>query len=226
MNGFFEPRLAPVDRPLSQSGKPQRTAPHLHEPATDRFDPAIDDRDAAPRSGVRRTVEPAAGVLPWLWPTERKAQYRAFDDWHDVAMQIVHRAGAGFRLMAVYKKVMRWNEGCIWNSDAELALEAGRCSWKTISREIRLHRALGIIAIELGWRVVHGKRWRTRTIRLAVPAVLDQEIVVRDLQGHTDISGPHGDRIDTVHSGPNHTVHRGLITIDGIEGGAGGNVSA
>ncbi|NKM87467.1 hypothetical protein GFL54_24840 [Rhizobium laguerreae] len=190
------------------------------------FDPKHGGESQQLWSGRRRSVQPAVEVLLWRWPIDRKAQYRAFDDWHDVAMQIIHRAGAGFRLMAVYKKVIRWKEGCIWNSDEELAIEAGRCGWKTISREIGVHRDLGIISLEHGWRLANGNRLRTRTIRLSIPAVLEPEIIVRDLHTHTVNSGPSGEIVHTVHSGPNHTVHSGPITIDTIEEGASPNVSA
>lgn len=185
------------------------------------FDPKVSGSKSW--TGKRRAVEPAIEVVLWRWPAERKDQYRAFDDWHDIAMQLIHRAGASFRLMAVYKKVIRWREGCIWNSDEELALEAGRCGWKTISREIGVHRDLGIIAIERGWRVAHGNRLRTRTIRLSVPTALDPEIVVRDIHPYTVNSGPSEKGAHTVNSGPNHTVNSGPITIDTIERGASRN---
>lgn len=190
------------------------------------FDPRGHAPQRLERSGKRRQVTVAASSVPWRWPLERKDQYEAFDDWHDIAMQIIHRAGASFRLMAVYKKVIRWKEGCIWSSDEELALEAGRCGWKTISREIGIHRNLGIIHIEHGWRVYQGKRLRTRTIRLAIPETLDPEIIVRDLHHHTVNSGPSRQAVHTVSSGPNHTVHSGPITIATIEEGASRDVSA
>ncbi|GLR60282.1 hypothetical protein [Rhizobium indigoferae] len=190
------------------------------------FDPKLSRESGPEWSGKRRSIEPAGQVLLWRWPVDRKAQYRAFDDWHDIAMQIIHRAGANFRLMAVYKKVIRWKEGCIWTSDEELALAAGRCGLKTISREIGVHRDLGIISLEHGWRVVHGNRLRTRTIRLSVPAVLDPEVIVRDLHAHTVHSGPSEESAHPVSSGPNHMVHCGPITIDTTERGASRNVSA
>ncbi|THK35627.1 hypothetical protein EHS39_23655 [Ensifer sp. MPMI2T] len=138
-------------------------------------------------------------------------------------MQIIHRARKSFRLMAVYKKVIRWNEGCIWDSDEELAAEAGRCDKKTMSREVAMHRKLGIIALEHGWRKVDGKMLRTRIIRLAIPLNLPPEIVIRDLRclpNHMDTRGPSGDcnHMDT--RGPNHVDTRGPITIEAIEEGA------
>jgi hypothetical protein len=145
----------------------------------------------APRSGRRKTIEKAVAVIPWRWPEQGgKAQYDAFDNWHDVAMQIVHRARASFRLMAVYKRVIRWKSGEIWSSDAELASMAGRCNWKTISREIALHRKLGIILVTHGSREANGRKLKTRTIRLAVPTVIDPAIVARDRADHTVTRGP------------------------------------
>ena len=197
--------------------------PSYREPAI--FDPIEDD--ASVRStGQRRQIARVNEVLLWRWPLDRKAQFQAFDDWHDIAMQIAHRAGIGFRLLAVYRKVIRWNEGCVWKSDKELALEAGRCNWKTISREVADHRALGIIHVDHGWRLVDGNRLRTRVIRPAVPAVFDPEIVVRDLASKTVNSGPHEMPVHTVNSGPSHTVNSGPITIDTNEEGASSNVSA
>lgn len=160
------------------------------------------------------------------WPEERRAQFKLFDSWHDIAMQAVHLAGGSFRTMAVYRAVIHWKVGMIWSSDAELALLAGRCSEKAISREIAFHRSIGIIAVERGWRVYAGKRLRTRTIRLAVPEPMDPRIIIRDLPSHTDTRGPDEDAVHTDTRGPKHTDTRGLITIDTNEEGASRNVSA
>jgi hypothetical protein len=204
--------------------------PSIHDTplATTGFDPLSERPSDAEWTGRRRKGKTPAQAIPWLWPTTRALQLKAFDDWHDVAMQIVHLAGAGFRLMAVYEKVIRWNEGCIWQSDEDLAQSAGRCSWKTISREVALHRSLGIIVVEKGWRKDGHRIVRTRTIRPAVPINLPPEVHVRDLTyspNHTDTRGPYRKAVDTDTRGPNHTDTRGPITLDTREEGASSNVS-
>lgn len=193
------------------------------------FDPLSSPDRFQSISGGRRKLGAPVASIKWNWPADRKDQFQAFDDWHDIAMQILHRANAGFRLMAVYKKVIRWKEGCIWSSDDELARDAGHCYWKTISREVALHRSLGIITVEHGWRVCAGKRLRTRIIRPSIPTALDPEIVIRDLKSlpfEPVTRGPYETEPHTVTRGPNHTVTRGPITIDTIEEGASRNASA
>jgi hypothetical protein len=157
---------------------------------------------------------------------ERNAQYQAFDDWFDIAAQIIHREGAGFRLLALYKLVINWKRGNIWHSDAELAKRAGRCSEKSISRDVTLHKRLGIIQVAHGARNVSGQKVKTRTIGLSVPDPLPTWIDVGSLTTNMDTRGPDwsGGNLDT--RGPDHMDTRGLITIDTIEEGASRNVTA
>lgn len=194
------------------------------------FDPARSEMDFNDISGGKRKIAVVESVqcIRWDWPSERKDQRQAFDDWHDIAMQILHRAKASFRLMAVYRRAFWWKQGCIWSSDEELARDAGNCNWKTISREVAMHKRLGIISVEKGWRVVGGLRLRTREIRLAIPLYLGPEIVVRDVKSlpvHTDTHGPYGNISHTDTRGPYHTDTRGPITLDTHERGASSNVS-
>ncbi|MEY9780342.1 hypothetical protein [Sinorhizobium fredii] len=202
-----QPKIAPVDQrgPVRHQG----------------FDPKQSTTSTEPEwVGKRREIGTASEVIPLRWPTTREAQLKAFDAWHDIAMQIVDRAGCGFRMMAIYEKVIRWKEGCIWDSDEELASSAGKCSWKTISREIATHKKLGIILVEKGWRRVRGKPIRTRTIKLAVPDPLPPEIDIRDLPNHTDTRGPYEEEGHPDTRGPEYPDTRGPITRETREEGA------
>ncbi|MFB2602828.1 hypothetical protein ACE04B_12515, partial [Rhizobium phaseoli] len=82
------------------------------------------------------------------------------------------------------------------------------------------YRRHGLIMVENGWRKVTGKFLRSRTIRLAVPAVIPPYVVLSGDEDHTDTRGLSGETIHTDTRGPNHTDTRGRITIDTIEEGA------
>ncbi|ANL55089.1 hypothetical protein AMC82_CH03931 [Rhizobium phaseoli] len=207
--------------------KLEKTAEEFSPPG---FDPRRSS-DPEPPEWIGKRRRPAAPMecVPWRWPTEdatARQRYEAFDGWHDIAMQILDKEGGSFRLMAAYKKVMQWKAGEIWATDEELAAKSGRCSERTISRDIAAQRRLGIIIVENGWRKVGGKFLRSRTIKLGVPAVIPPYVMLSESQNHIDTRGlpEDGNHIDT--RGPNHIDTRGLITIDAIEKGASGNVSA
>lgn len=166
---------------ITARGKMKIRQDDIETHVTRSFDPKEAPEDQDEWVGKRRIIDGIPETTLWRWPKNRVDRLRAFDDWHDIGMQIIHRAGASFRLMAVYRRVFRWDECCIWSSDEELAQAAGHCDWKTISREVGRHRALGIIRTEKGWRLAGNLRLRTRTIQLTVPLKLDPAIVVRDL---------------------------------------------
>jgi hypothetical protein len=178
------------------------------------FDPR-QHTDSSPSWLGRRKESEKTPCILWQWPNENaggKQRYDCFDAWHDLAMQILDNEGGSFRLMAVYKKVMQWKPGEIWSSDEELAGRAGRCSPRTISRDVAGHRRAGIILVENGWRKVHGKFLRSRTIRLAVPKTLGPSIILVDDPNHIATRGlsENPDHIAT--RGPDHIATRGLIT--------------
>lgn len=166
--------------------------------------------------GVRRAVEKCAGSEVVRWPSDRKLQFNAFEAWLDVAMQILDRSKKSFRLVAVYRSFLFWKTGEIHASDAQLAERAGRCSVRTISREIAAHRALGLISVEHGWRVLEGRRLRTRVIRLAFPTPTPSFVVLgdTDIRVSTWIDGQ-----DRHTGGETEQTHGCLITLDHKEGG-------
>jgi hypothetical protein len=106
------------------------------------------------------------------WPALQRERYELFDLWHPIAMQILHDAGESFRLLAVLRQVINWSTGEIRNSNADLALRAGNCSAKTISRDVAKYRDLGLIICAKGWRRPGSKILEKRTIKLALPSVL------------------------------------------------------
>lgn len=195
-------------------------------PSAQGFDPKLEADGKPEWLGARRLAASPSESVRWYWPMERNAQYQAFDDWFDIAAQIIHHDGAGFRLLALYKLVINWKRGNIWQSDAELARRAGRCSEKSISRDVTLHKRLGIIQVAHGARNVNGQKVKTRTIGLSVPNPFPTWIDVGSLTTNMDTRGPDGSGgyLDT--RGPDHMDTRGLITIDTIEEGASSNVTA
>ncbi|WP_392711126.1 hypothetical protein [Rhizobium ruizarguesonis] len=200
--------------------KLETSAEHFSPPG---FDPRRSDPAPPEWLGKRRSPADPVECEPWRWPTADatpRQRYQAFDDWHDIAMQILDKEGGSFRLMAAYKKVMQWKLGEIWATDEELAAKSGRCSERTISRDIAAQRRLGIIIVENGWRKAGERFLRSRTIKLGVPAAIPSYVMLSDSQNHIDTRGlsEDGDHTDT--RGPNHTDTRGLITIDAIEKGS------
>lgn len=115
------------------------------------------------------------------WPRTASDRQKIFEEWHDIAMQVLHANRASFRLMAIYWRLISWETGEIWETDAELTSFAGRCDKKTISREIAMLRKLGLIIIDHEWvdRIGNGKKVRCRILRLAVPKKLPSGIVLR-----------------------------------------------
>lgn len=170
-------------------------------------------------TGQRKTVEPLPSCR-LRWPKDSKARFDLFDAWHDVAMQIAHRKKASFRILAVAKKVIHWKSGTITSTNEDLAMRAGGCSEKTISRDVSLYESLGVIAIELGWKKVAGRYVRTRLIYPAFPLELpadivlpEREIEVEVRQSDMDNSGPDEDGGDLDNSGPGDRDNSGPVTI-------------
>lgn len=168
----------------------------------------------------RRKVD-AVEALPLRWPSTPKERFDLFDAWHDVAMQIVQGARRGFRLMAVAKKVINWQAGIITNSNADLAMRAGRCSEKTVSREVGEYVRLGVFIVEDGWRKEGTQIIRTRTIRPGLPVNLNPEIMLPETPVDLDTSGPDRSGFDLDTSGPVDLDTSGPITIETIRGGGG-----
>lgn len=169
-----------------------RKQPARLDPSTgETFDDSINRR----WTGKRRKHERRPS-LTWQLPEGSIARRKSFDEWHAIAMQVLHEAGCGFRCIAVFKNVFYWSEGVIRATDAEFARRGGRCSEKTISRELRDYEALGIVRIENGWRRSGKRIVRTRTLRLALPRHLSPETVIVDATD-TDHSGPDGECDET-----------------------------
>ena len=59
-------------------------------------------------------------------------------------MQIVHKVGLNFRMMAVVERLIDMRTGTITCTNIELAAAAGHCSKKTISREVTSYERLGL----------------------------------------------------------------------------------
>lgn len=187
--------------------------------------PAFIPGDVEPRQSGKRRVFEKVEALPLKWPqgsgdAVKKARFDLFDAWHGVGMQILHRERCSFRLMAVTKIVIRWSQGIITNSNAELAERAGGCSEKTISRDVQDYVDLGIFIADMGWRRVGSQIVRTRSLRPAAPTTLPEGILLpENCQFDLDNSGPDGCWVDLDNSGPGDLDNSGPITIDHKKGG-------
>lgn len=129
--------------------------------------------------------------LPLIWPKEGKARKEAFEAWHAVAMQVCSQAGISFRVMAIVDRFIHWNTGTFWATNETIAMRAGRCSERTIKRDMASLCALGLFIPERGWRRSrNGKLVRSRLIRLAVPKDLPVETWVPG-ESHGDTCCPY-----------------------------------
>lgn len=196
------------------------------------YDPAESEKPNSehPWVGNRRAALAPADALPWRWPGENataKQRYESFEAWHRIAMQILDKAGGSFRLMAIFKNVIHWKSGEIRTPDADLALHAGNCSIRTVSRDVGHYRKTGVITVEKGWRKVDGSWLRSRTIRLAVPVLIPPGLIIDDGSVHIDTRGLDGEGAHLATRGPSSELAtRGLITTDTTEDGGRRNVSA
>ncbi|WP_041594769.1 hypothetical protein [Brucella microti] len=174
--------------------------------------PASNGRDL---SGERRQFHKTKSVK-LLWPEGSANRFQLFDAWHDVAMQILHRQKAGLRVIAISKKVIRWSNGSIVGSNEELAIRAGYCSPKTISREIQSYVALGLLVSNLDWKRPGGGKFVTvRELHLALPNPLPEWVRLPDNEHLSrDNSGPDLATVSLDRSGPGGRDNSGPATID------------
>ncbi|RWD23052.1 hypothetical protein [Mesorhizobium sp.] len=165
----------------------------LSQTANSAFDPSIGEvvADRPEWTGKRKAVDRKAR-RHWQYPINgtRKDQYASFDAWHPIAMQVLHQESSSFRCIAVFRSVFNWASGTIEVSYATFARRGGCCSEKTIERELGIYERLGIIIVERGWRRSGEVRFRTRTIRLALPETMPSNVEISDFE--TDNSGPFG----------------------------------
>lgn len=176
--------------------------------ATVAFVPTIGE---APRHGRRRVLARAPSVS-LRWPATTKARKELFDAWHQIGMQTVHSAGVNFRLMALIERFVNWQSGELWPSNETLARRAGGCGESTVKRDIATYQKLGLLTVELGWRRLrNGRIVRKRTIRLAIPEAFRGQIE-EAFEGLT--CGPDGEPDHQAHSGAEHGLTRGPITLE------------
>jgi hypothetical protein len=132
-------------------------------------------------SGKHRQVAESEGeIYPRVWALSFYGRRVQLDDWRYMAAQILHENGCSFRVFSVYDRLIDWDACEIASSDHEIAEEAGRCEKKTVSREIAMHKRLGIITIEYETRSRSGKLSRTRVLRPALPKKPPAYLRIRD----------------------------------------------
>jgi hypothetical protein len=131
------------------------------------------DNFQPPLSGTRRQIADTQAIrFPNRWLETTSERRDQFLEWRYIAMQVIQRNGGPFRLIAIFDEVFDLDTCECLASDEELAIEAGRCSSKTASRELRALRSLGLIIAETHWIEKAGKKVKGRRVRLAVPSDL------------------------------------------------------
>lgn len=189
--------------------------------ALEAFDPSTGEIHPARSTGLRREIGKVE-AMPLRWPSGPKERFELFDAWHDVAMQIVDREKCSFRLMAIAKKVIIWASGTIIGDNAELAMRAGCCSEKTISRDVKAYSDLGILESTLAWKRPGGGKFITvRTLRPSLPLILPEWVILPESSlVSLDTSGPDLEAVSLDTSGPGGLDTSGPATLDHKKGGA------
>lgn len=110
---------------------------------------------------------------PNKWGDSIQQRCSQFSTWKDVALQVIQREKGSFRLIAIFSDVFDPIMGeCLWTNE-QLARRAGRCTEKTIQREITALRDMGLIRLETTWIEKAGKKVKGRRITLAMPIDLN-----------------------------------------------------
>lgn len=86
-----------------------------------------------------------------------------------MAMQVIQRDGGPFRLIAIFDMVFDYVDGQCLATDEKFAREAGHCTVKTVSRELKALRQLGLIKAEPVWIDKGEKKVKGRRITLMIP---------------------------------------------------------
>ncbi|YBV97396.1 hypothetical protein M1D80_11070 [Phyllobacteriaceae bacterium JZ32] len=132
----------------------------------------------------KRVARRAATVMTWIGTEKDRRQ--TFELWRHVAMQIIHKENCSFRLMAIVDGLIDLKSGAIRGTNREFARFGGRCSIKTISRDIALYEDLGLfIGSRARKKKENGDFVEIRTLHLSLPRVFDPEIKLPE-----DTSGP------------------------------------
>ncbi|MCB1469921.1 MAG: hypothetical protein KDK08_22865, partial [Rhizobiaceae bacterium] len=115
--------------------------------------------------GKRKRHDPVE-CLPLLWPRDPKAKrerLNLFDAWRNIAAQILDDAKEDFRLLSAVRAVFIFHSGEIVASNRQIALEAGHCADKTITRYVKRYADLGLFIVSFGNRFDGPQMVRTRT---------------------------------------------------------------
>lgn len=127
----------------------------------DRFDIQRNDR--------RRITTSAAVRFPNRWSDSEKGRKQQFYEWKYIAMQVMRANGGICSIIAVIQDVFDFDRRACYATNDELADEAGRCSPKTISRDVSAMKEMGLIICDTEWIEKSGKKTKARRIRLSTP---------------------------------------------------------
>lgn len=174
------------------------------------------------QGGQRRVVASVPSV-DLHWPDGHKARHDAFRAWHQLAMQVISQHKASFRTIAVLFRFVNWKTGLIYPSNTTLIACAGRCSERTISRELALYEDLGLIRSRLKrHKKSNGNYITRRVIILTLPKDLAKEhAMLSDDEAHEDddfnldTSGPGRTDASLDTSGLPAIDTSGLVTDEG-----------
>jgi hypothetical protein len=171
--------------------------------------PTDGERSYFDGEGKRKSVSTTA-ARPLRWPEDRASQRVVFDAWHAVAMQVVHHHRGSFRTLAIFHKFINWMSGTLWPSDETMASHAGRCTTKTVSRDLGAYRDMGLISICS--RYIN--KQKVRVLRLTIPSPLPDGIVLPEDIEQMDTGGPFGRKHQKDTGGPNQMDTGGPYTSE------------
>lgn len=106
---------------------------------------------------------------PNRWGDTFAERATQFLDWRYIAMQVIQRDGGSYRLVAIFDTVFDYIEGACFATNEKFAQEAGHCTVKTVSRELKALREMGLIKSDPTWLEKQGKMVKGRRITLMIP---------------------------------------------------------
>lgn len=127
-------------------------------------------------SSMRRAKAPAVKAIryPDQWSRSLDERDQQWKDWRHIAMQVLQQNDCrAHRVLAILQDLFDWDKEEISATDEGFAAASGYCSTKTVQRDLKDLRRLGLIVSVPEWKDRGGKYVKGRTITLSLPESLD-----------------------------------------------------